>query len=177
MILHRQIRCALIGGLKFEMVNGVVHWVKGAPPPKRNKCELQKRNLVHPVRSNFEDIESTMPEESDAMNAGCIFAPGMYANEVPPDPEISFWGEEMTASMRAWTRGWRFYAPKKWIAAHRYLRAGKVHRIQDSKRLYAHLSAVSHDKQMSIWLENDLGCMVLLIKVPLKSILILLVLI
>jgi hypothetical protein len=141
---------------RFDFKNGTVHFLQGEPPMK-NVVQVGNRNLVHPVKYKFDDVHSDMPEESTCMNAGYIFAPGSYTVEVPPDPAISFWGEEMITSMRAWTRGWRFYAPKLWLSAHRYKRGGKVHRIQDQKQLYAKLSEVSHDKQLDIWTEKDMG--------------------
>ena len=135
---------------------GIVKFLKGEPPMK-NVVQKKNRELFHPVKYRFDDVRSNVPEESTCMNAGYIFAPGNYVSEIPPDPAISFWGEEMVTSMRAWTRGWRFYAPKLWLSAHRYKRGGKVHRIQDQKQLYAQLSEVSHDKQLDIWTEKEMG--------------------
>ena len=150
--------CDVIVGFPSEddhLFNNTVKFLKGDDPMK-NVAQKKDRELVHPVKHKFDNM-GDIPEESTCMNAGYIFAPGRYVSEVPPDPWISFWGEEMTASMRAWTRGWRFYAPRVWLSAHRYKRGGKVHRIQDQKQLYAKLSEVSHDKQLDIWTEKEMG--------------------
>ena len=141
---------------RFDMSgDGMIKFLKGDSPMK-NVAQKKERELVHPVKHKFDNM-GDIPEESTCMNAGYIFAPGNYVTEVPPDPYISFWGEEMTASMRAWARGWRFYAPRVWLSAHRYKRGGKVHRIQDQKQLYAKLSEVSHERQREIWAGRDMG--------------------
>lgn len=46
------------------------------------------------------------------------FSSGLFFQEVPYDPELYFFGEEITIAVRAWTRGWDFYLPNKVILEH-----------------------------------------------------------
>lgn len=76
------------------------------------------------LRIPFDDPRWSAPEESETILAGMVFAPGSIVSEVPYDPEICFWGEELSFSVRAWTRGWRIYSPNKMVLSHFYGRKG-----------------------------------------------------
>lgn len=65
-----------------------------------------------------------LPELSTTILAGFVFATGNIVNEIPYDPEISFFGEEICFAMRAWTRGWDIYSPSIPLAYHFYRRNG-----------------------------------------------------
>jgi hypothetical protein len=62
------------------------------------------------------------PHPSHAILAGYIFANGSLVNEVPYDERISFMGEELCFSIRAYTRGWKIYAPNEMLLWHYYVR-------------------------------------------------------
>ena len=109
------------------------------------------------MRTEFEHKEDPYPEESMCVAAGLIFAPAKIIQEVPYDPDIVFWGEEVTFSMRAWLRGWRIYSAKEWIASHHYTRDKTHPRIQDLSKKYITMDKVSTWHQMEIWSENYLG--------------------
>ena len=72
------------------------------------------------------------PEESETVLAGFVFAPGTIVKEVPYDPDISFFGEELCFAIRAWTRGWQIYSPSEMYVWHFYKRANH-HKIWDSR--------------------------------------------
>lgn len=88
--------------------------------------------LFSGLRIPFNDPFMSMPEEAETILAGTVFAPGRIVNDVPYDPNISFFGEELCFSIRAWTRGWRIYAPNKMITSHFYSRRGH-NKIWDSR--------------------------------------------
>jgi len=70
------------------------------------------------------EFDGDGPEESPTVLAGYIFAPGKIVTEVPYDPEISFFGEELCFAIRAWTRGWKIYSPNEMFVWHFYHREG-----------------------------------------------------
>jgi hypothetical protein len=72
---------------------------------------------------NREAIEDfSVPHKSHAILAGYMFAQGSLIEEVPYDDRISFMGEELCFSIRAYTRGWEIYAPNEMLAYHFYVR-------------------------------------------------------
>lgn len=72
----------------------------------------------------IELLNKNIPELSATVLAGFIFTTGNIVQEVPYDPEIAFFGEEICFAMRAWTRGWDIYSPCKVILYHFYSREG-----------------------------------------------------
>ena len=90
------------------------------------------------------------PEPSQVILAGFVFAPASIVSEVPYDPDISFMGEEICFSMRAYTRGWRIYSPGQVLSYHMY----DIHRTKNSLSRYTvenvnrnKLEEVSREKQ------------------------------
>jgi hypothetical protein len=75
-------------------------------------------------RETIEDMSA--PHKSHAILAGLVFAPGNLVKEVPYDERISFMGEELCFSIRAYTRGWDIYAPNDMVAYHFYVRKDHV---------------------------------------------------
>lgn len=88
--------------------------------------------LFSGFRIPFDDPRMRLPEESEIILAGVVFAPGFIVSEVPYDPNIVFWGEELCFSIRAWTRGWQIYSPNAMPIAHFYERKGH-HKIWDKR--------------------------------------------
>jgi len=50
--------------------------------------------------------------------AGFIFARAQWLKDVPSDPDMYYWGEEMSLGIRSWTRGYDIYLPKQVVAWH-----------------------------------------------------------
>jgi hypothetical protein len=65
------------------------------------------------------------PHLSHTILAGYLFAPGNLVEEVPYDERISFMGEELCFAIRAYTRGWKIYAPNEMLFWHYYVRKGE----------------------------------------------------
>lgn len=98
---------------------------KTQPPyPTKQKPKLTKRNEWTAERIEFDDKKRSLPELSTTVLAGFIFTDGSIVEEIPYDPEISFFGEELCFAVRAWTRGWDIYSPSKTILYHFYSREG-----------------------------------------------------
>jgi hypothetical protein len=91
--------------------------------PTKQKLSRRKSGAWASGRVDFESNDE-YPEESNTVLAGFIFAPGKIVKEIPYDPEISFFGEELCFAARAWTNGWNIYSPKEFILYHFYGRNG-----------------------------------------------------
>lgn len=76
--------------------------------------------------SNYRGNEEK-PTQIPYIAAGFFFAHAAFLIDVPFDPYLPwcFMGEEIALSMRAWTRGWNIYAPRKNLIAHQY-RPGRL---------------------------------------------------
>jgi hypothetical protein len=69
-------------------------------------------SLRRPIRSRF-------------YAAGFAFSIGRLVEEVPPDPEIYFLGEEDNMGVRAFTHGYDLFCPHRVVCWHEYGRADK----------------------------------------------------
>jgi len=56
------------------------------------------------------------PACSCAVN--CLFGPARAFSEVPFDPAIDFWGDEINQSVRLWTHGWDFFQIDRRVLYH-----------------------------------------------------------
>jgi hypothetical protein len=54
------------------------------------------------------------------ISANFLFADASFIQEIPYDPNIYFFGEEVLLSARAWTRGWDIYHPHRVVCWHCY---------------------------------------------------------
>lgn len=99
------------------------------PPDRRNKA-IPSRLVPHV----FTDAGVLLPKVRPIRAPGPVlgmfiagmylFAPGRFAEEVPYDPDLYFFGEEMSLSVRAWTRGWDIYHPSRVFFFHHYDHGG-----------------------------------------------------
>ena len=51
---------------------------------------------------------------------GFLFGPGSIVTDVPYDPKLYFYGEEVAMSARLWTHGYNIYAPNRLLLFHLY---------------------------------------------------------
>lgn len=72
------------------------------------------------IREPMDDLSK--PHLSHTVLAGYLFAPGSFVEEIPYDERISFMGEELCIAIRAYTRGWKIYAPNEMLFWHFYKR-------------------------------------------------------
>lgn len=54
---------------------------------------------------------------------GFLFAPGSFVEDVPYDPDLYFFGEEIAMTLRAFTSGYDLFHPVELVAWHDYVRA------------------------------------------------------
>lgn len=60
------------------------------------------------------------PQPSAFIAAGLLFASARIINEVPYDPHLYFWGEEISLAVRLFTHGWNIHQPNQVLAFHDY---------------------------------------------------------
>jgi Glycosyltransferase (GlcNAc) len=123
------------------------------PYPTKQVPIVNKRNEWTANRVEFEDKLFSNPEQSSTVLGGFIFAKGILVNELPYDPDISFFGEEVCFAMRAWTRGWDIYSPSKIIVYHFYGRERYKKIWKDSvirKKSWIETEEISRNKQMMV---------------------------
>jgi hypothetical protein len=133
---------------------------KVKPYPTRQKISLNKRKQWTAERFEFEDNKKENPELSETVLGGFIFSDASIIEEVPYDPEISFFGEEICFAMRSWTRGWDIYSPSKNIVYHFYSRGGydKIWKDRNLRGLsWKELEDISYKKQKRVLCGEEEG--------------------
>lgn len=68
---------------------------------------------------------SGKPKPAEFVAAGFLFAPGSLALEVPYDPNLYFYGEEISLAVRAYTWGYDLFHPTEVFAWHYYVRTDR----------------------------------------------------
>lgn len=123
------------------------------PYPTKQKPKLTSRNEWTAERVEFSDAKRLLPELSTTILAGFIFTYGKIIEEIPYDPEISFFGEEICFAVRAWTRGWDIYSPSIILAYHFYTREGysKIWKDRNIRKVsWKELEDISKEKQKRV---------------------------
>jgi hypothetical protein len=101
-------------------------------PPRMDFGGFTRDGLVTLHPDAIADWEtSTLPRRARFLAAGFLFAPGSFATDVPYDPYLYFFGEEITLTVRAFTHGYDFYHPGEVILWHEYTRAHQPHHWGD----------------------------------------------
>lgn len=131
-----------------------------------------------------------VPAESKVVAAGFLFSEGNIVNEVPYDERIFFVGEEITYSLRAYTRGYRFFAPQYPICYHFNGREGypkfwtrgddvrrgiKWSQLERSSRAVIHkilvgIEKAHMDQQMTSWQNNIKSLLELTLKIIMPTV-------
>lgn len=127
------------------------------------KQVVSRRKTGHwaSLRVDFKDKDDA-PEESNTILAGFVFTNGEIVKEVPYDPQISFFGEELCFAVRAWTRGWDIYSPKEFILYHFYGRNGykKIWKDTSVREIsWETIEKISEDKQKNVLCGFEQGIM------------------
>jgi hypothetical protein len=128
------------------------------PYPTKQKPMLTKRGEWTAERVELSNKNT--PEESTTVLAGFIFTTGDLIKEVPYDPGISFFGEELCFAIRAWTRGWDIYSPCVIIVYHFYTREGysKIWKDRNLREIsWKELETISKEKQKNIFCGKEDG--------------------
>ena len=144
--------------------NGGMYLITNNPKvkgyPTRQKISLNKRKQWTAERFEFDSKVKEDPELSETVLGGFMFSDASIIEEVPYDPEISFFGEEVCFAMRSWTRGWDIYSPSKNIVYHFYSRGGysKIWKDRNLRGIsWKELEEISYNKQKRILCGEEEG--------------------
>jgi len=100
------------------------------PSTYNSTTEWRSNEFWHMIPSNKDDSgvmrfcpvvrKERRLRASMYLAAGFIFSRRQFAIDVPYDPDLYFHGEEISLSVRAWTRGYDFFLPDKRVVWHEY---------------------------------------------------------
>ena len=75
-------------------------------------------------RYRMPDQQPEKPLPNAFVAGGFLFGPGKIVEDVPYDPELYFYGEEVSVSARLWTHGYNIYCPNRLLLFHLYKSSG-----------------------------------------------------
>ena len=75
-------------------------------------------------RFQLPEEQPERPTPGAFVGGGFLFGPGSIVREVPYDPALYFYGEEVAMSARLWTSGFNIYAPNRLLLFHLYKSEG-----------------------------------------------------
>jgi hypothetical protein len=89
----------------------------------------------------------TPPVRASGLSAHLLFAPGRFVEDVPYDPELYFFGEEVTLAVRAFTWGYNLYHPTEHLMWHESPRGTRpTHWDEHAQEYAAMLAARERDR-------------------------------
>ena len=97
------------------------------------------------------------PVRSRFLSAHFLFAPGAFVREVPYDPRLYFWGEEITLTVRAFTWGYDLFHPSEMIVWHEYTRQNRTKHWDDNAETFAALDPPSRARAAKLLVEPHRG--------------------
>ncbi|MFW0777203.1 MAG: GlcNAc-transferase family protein [Rickettsiales bacterium] len=105
-------------------------WIFGMSAKEFDKNDIfLMRGLPAYKQGNFPD----KPMPGAFVAAGCIFGPATIINDVPYDPNIYFFGEEISLAVRLWTSGYDIYYPNKLFIYHDWDRGKRPTHFSDHR--------------------------------------------
>jgi hypothetical protein len=75
---------------------------------------------------------------------GFIFGPSAMVREVPYDPYLYFWGEELVIAARLWTHGWDIFVPNEVMCWHDYTKREGRRRHWDDNKEWTRINELSY---------------------------------
>lgn len=102
-----------------------------------------------------DSLSRTEPMRARFLSAGFLFAPGSFVEEVPYDPELYFFGEEISLSLRAFTSGYDLFHPVEAVVWHDYVRSYATRHWDDHAPATLTASGELISGQVQAWRELD----------------------
>jgi hypothetical protein len=86
-------------------------------------------SVLPAIMHDWKELSGPIP--AHFYSAHFCFTSGEFCKEVPHDPELYFHGEEISITLRAYTKGYDLFHPHIIIAWHEYTRKGRVKHWDD----------------------------------------------
>jgi hypothetical protein len=86
-------------------------------------------SVLPAIMYNWKEINEPIP--AHFYSAHFCFASGEFCLEVPHDPDLYFHGEEISITLRAYTKGYDLFHPHRIIVWHEYTRKNRVKHWDD----------------------------------------------
>ncbi len=96
------------------------------------------------------------PMPAALVSGAFMFARAQWISEVPYDPQLYFWGEEITLAVRLWTSGWDLFNPRQTFIWHQYNRYA-AHRHWDDNEPWGRLNDRSLARVRSLLETEETG--------------------
>lgn len=108
---------------------------------------FNERGLLRPLAVNlaFEE-RPERPIANPLISAGFLFGPAQCFDEVPYDPKLYFFGEEISYAVRLWTHGWDVFTPNDVLIYHFYGRTDNRPKHWSDNPLWTGLNEVSQTR-------------------------------
>jgi len=92
----------------------------------------QEGILLFTGRPRFQPGEAPkQPSPGAFISANFLFGPAAFVREVPYDPSLYFFGEEISMAVRLWTHSFNIYHPNRAILYHDWKRQGRATHFSD----------------------------------------------
>ncbi|MEM1153881.1 MAG: GlcNAc-transferase family protein [Pseudomonadota bacterium] len=111
------------------------------------------------------DDAPAKPTRGIACAAGFLFGRAQIIHDTPYDPNLYFFGEETSLTVRLWTAGWDFFHPNELVIYHYWSREGRSTHFDDdpawkerdriAKARVAHLLGTKQSSQAEVLLDID----------------------
>lgn len=93
----------------------------------------------------------SQPVEADFVSLHFLFAAGTFNREVPLDPQVYFFGDEVVTSVRAYTAGYDLFHPHRVLGWHSYDRSARVPHWEDHAQWFEqHQQSLAHIRQVFV---------------------------
>lgn len=123
------------------------------PPAARRVMRVKVNKFGPEDDPQIIHLTGHVPRKNDKRAAGLyrspfwvgnfLFAPSRLLREVPNDPHIYFYGEEIAYSARLWTHGWDIYQPDVAVIYHQWDRKATI-----SKQHYRRMSDARNQRSL-----------------------------
>jgi hypothetical protein len=107
-------------------------------------------NLVQRSGTLDPSLPLAVPRPSPFLSAAFVFAAGSMVREVPYDPFLYFYGEELTLAVRLWTHGYDIFVPNQIILYHNYGLQERVRHWDDHPEEWLRLQLLSQKRRLHL---------------------------
>jgi hypothetical protein len=122
--------------------------ISGFPPSFNDPDKFPKSRMNYPIKMYPKKHEGNLlikfyglpipfyswlkePIPADFLAMGFLFADGYFNEEINFDPNIYFFGDDITTTLRAFCHGYNFYHPHRIIVWHLYNRDSRIPHWED----------------------------------------------